>query len=625
MNELASITLQAPEGSAWEFFVLFAVVIVAPPVVERFKIPGLIGLLIGGFVIGPNGLGALDPGSTTIPDLGQLGLLYLMFVAGVELDLRLLTRYRKSAITFGLLTFTFPMVLGTSVGFGLGWEAAAAFLLGSLLASHTLVVYPIVRRAGVGSDPMVASAVGATVLTDTLALVVLAVVSGTESGSGSGSEVALQIGVGMATLLAFSFVVLPWVAGKLFRLLGTDRPVRYAIAVAAFLAAAVVAETFEIEGIVGAFFAGLAMNRLVPNEGPLMDRIDFFGTALFVPVFLVSVGLLLEPSVMAKPETIGLAALLIAACLGGKMVAAWSLRPLMGATGPEVGVVFGLSAAQAAATLASTTVGFQLGLFSDTVVNAVLVLILVSVIIATLVTEREAPRIEHTPEGETPLGERVIVVVDDLGPAALALRVARALATRDAGVVEVLLLRRSGEPVEDRLADLDRLTGLCGRLGIDCDPTVTVTDHAGRAAIMAAEAFDASMVVAAEAPDARKHHEDWAEAVAIAVPAPVAIVRGDVDRPFGELSIVSAPLADDAAGTIAAEIAAALPPARGESIAESESKAFAGRADGDVVVAPITGWEKLRELSPAPGVCYVLVDDELLPESLPVAGTTVSV
>ena len=206
-----------------------------------------------------------------------------MFVAGVELDLAILRRHRRSAVLFGLLTFSFPMLFGTIVGIAIGWEIAAALLLGSLLASHTLVLYPLIRDAGLSNDPVVASAVGATVLTDTIALIILAVIAGTESGSGSGAEIVLQLALGLTVLLAVCFVALPPLAGQAFRVVGSERTVRFVIAVAAFLIAAVVAETFGIEGIVGAFFAGLAMNRLVPNEGPLMNRIDFFGAAVLVP------------------------------------------------------------------------------------------------------------------------------------------------------------------------------------------------------------------------------------------------------------------------------------------------------------------------------------------------------
>ena len=498
MTNLAAITLESPKGGAWEFLVLFLVVILGPPIVQRLRIPGIIGLLIGGFLIGPNGLGLLDAGSTTIPDLGQLGLLYLMFVAGVELDLALLRQYRRSAITFGLLTFSFPMLFGTVAAFAIGWETAAALLLGSLLASHTLVLYPLIRDAKLANDPMVASTVGATVLTDTIALVILAVVAGTQSGSGSGAEIALQIAIGLTVLGLFCFVLLPIVVRRLFRLLGTERTVRYVIAVAAFLAAAVVAETFQIEGIVGAFFAGLAMNRLVPNEGPLMSRIDFFGSALFVPVFLVSVGLLLKPSVMIQGETLGLAALFIAACIGGKFLAAQSSRPLLGASGEQAGVMFALSTPQAAATLASTTVGYQIGLFSESVVNAVLVLIFVSVVVATLVAEHYKVKVEIPPPGSRAIGEHVLVAIAELEPAPVALRLARRVAEQEAGIVDVLLVQSTEVAGAERRDRLGELATLCRRLGIDADPQIRVTDHFARAILHAASDRDASMVLAVD-------------------------------------------------------------------------------------------------------------------------------
>ncbi len=407
----------------------------------------------------------------------------------------------------------------------------------------------------------------------------------------------------MAVLLTVCFVVLPRLARWTFGLLGGQRTVRYVIAVAAFLLAAVVAETFGIEGIVGAFFAGLAMNRLVPNEGPLMDRIDFFGAAVFVPVFLVSVGLLLDPSVMFRAETLGFAALFIAACMGGKIIAAQLTRPLLRATGPEAQVVFGLSAPQAAATLAATTVGFQIGLFSEAVVNAVLVLILVSVVVATVVTERATKRVALPPPSERELGEHVLVAVADLDSAPLALRLARAASETATGVVDVILLQAAAESGTDRRADLDRLAGMSVRLGLDVDPSVRVTDHAARTVVLAANDLRASLVVAVVAGT----DERWAETVSLAAAAPVAIVRGTLDQSLEAVRVVAAGGTGDAAD-VAARLAAALP-AGAERAAGTEDDLRAG----DVWFAAVEGWEPLEAMRPPDGAALVLVPDALVP------------
>jgi Kef-type K+ transport system membrane component KefB len=208
--------------------VLFLVVIIGPPLLERARLPGIIGLLVGGHVIGPNGLDLIGAGNTTVPELGQLGLLYLMFVAGVELDLALLRVHRRAVIVFGLITFAVPMLLGSLVGFSMSWSAPAAILLGSLMASHTLLVYPTVRNAGLATHPAVATAVGATVITDTASLIVLAAVSGSQLVGGSAGSIALQVVVGLIVVVVFSLVVLPRLVRLAFRLLGTDRIVRRA-------------------------------------------------------------------------------------------------------------------------------------------------------------------------------------------------------------------------------------------------------------------------------------------------------------------------------------------------------------------------------------------------------------
>jgi Kef-type K+ transport system membrane component KefB len=607
---VASITLTAPTGSAWEFLLLFAVVIVGPPIVQRARVPGLIGLLIGGFVIGPHGSDLIPAGSTTIPDLGQLGLLYLMFVAGVEIDLALLRRHRRSAVAFSALTFSFPMLFGTVVGQALGWSVSASLLLGSLLASHTLVLYPMVARAGLGKDAMIASAVGATVLTDTLTLVILAVIAGTSSGTGSTAEIILTLVIGLTVLVIVCFVIVPLLARRAFRIFGSDRTVRYVIAVEAFLIAAVIAETFGIEGIVGAFFAGLALNRLVPNEGRLMDRIDFFGSAVFIPVFLVSVGLLLNPSVMIQPGTLGLAALFIGASTGGKLIGSWLARPLLGATPAESWLMWALTTPQAAATLAATTVGFEIGLFDESVVNAVLVLILVSMIVSTLVAERTVGRVELPPEAIPALGERVVVAVADLDAAPLGLRVARALAAAHAGVIEVVLIEPAGSDARRRRADLDRLDGLCHRLGIDTEPALRVTDHRARSTMLAASDFLASMVIAVGPADDR-----WSETVALHERAPVAIIQGTLDRPLTAIECVTTTPASDAVGAVISELISVMP--ADVSTVETDLDTLITRLEpGQLAITTITGWDRLTAARAPNGAALLLIPEALVSQTL---------
>jgi Kef-type K+ transport system membrane component KefB len=436
-------------GPVLEFLVLFAVILLGPIIISRFGLPGLIGLILGGFAIGAHGLDLIHAGNQTVPELGQLGLLYLMFVAGLELDLHVLKEYQRAAVGLGFLAFAIPGAAGFCVGWGLGWSMPARFLLGAMVASHTLLVYPRLRDAGLGDNPAVASAVGATVLTDTLALTVLALVAGSQTGSGSTTRILLEIGAGFAVLLVGGLVLLPRLVDSAFRVWGADPIARYLVIIVALLGMALVAELFGIEGIVGAFFAGLALNRLVPNEGPSMERVEFFGAAVFVPVFLVSIGLILDPSVMFTGEALQLAAYICAAALGGKAIACWLAGSWLGFSWPERVAMYTLTAPQAAATLAVTLIGYEIGLFGTTTVNAVLVLILVSIVLSALLAEKV---IESMPgvRGEPRLGAKVLVVTPATEPSEAAIRAATLLARPDGGHSDLLITRVATEPAPER-------------------------------------------------------------------------------------------------------------------------------------------------------------------------------
>ncbi len=473
------VQIVKPEGPALPFLVLLLVIVLGPIVIERFRVPGIIGLLIGGLLVGPHGLEIIGSGNTTVPDLGKIGLLYLMFVAGLELDLRLVQANKKATIVYSALTFTLPLAAGTIAGLALGFGTSAAILLGSLLASHTLVVYPMIREMGRGDDPAVATGVGATVVTDTLTLIVLAAISGITVGHSGGLEIASQLIFGLVALGIGCFVVLPKLTRFFLNRFGTARATRYLFALVAMLAAASLAEMFSIEGIVGAFFAGIALNRLVPNEGDLMERIEFFGGAFFIPVFLVSVGLIIDPSVMTDPQTLRFAAIFIGACFGGKAMAALLTRPLLGYGWAEVGILFSLTIPQAAATLAATIVGFDIGLFGTEVVNAVLVLIAVSLVLSASITPLFARRLERSDPGAGRLGRRVLLVMTNAqvpvrrGVAQLAARLARS----DDGIVVPVVISSEGVHSDEHAWKAFEATLVL--LGIDRDVAVVIDKDIG--------------------------------------------------------------------------------------------------------------------------------------------------
>jgi Kef-type K+ transport system membrane component KefB len=607
---LADIKVHSPTGPTWEFLILFVVVIVGPPLLERARLPGIIGLLLGGYVIGPNGLNLIGAGNTTVPELGQLGLLYLMFVAGVELDLGLVRVHRRAVAVFGLLAFAIPMLFGSAIGFSMHWEAAAALLLGSLMASHTLLVYPTVRNAGLSGHRAVATAVGATVLTDTLSLVVLAVVAGSQEDGGSATSIGLQVVFGLVVLVAFSLVILPRLVRLAFRYLGTDRIVRYLLAVASFLAAASLAHSLGIEGIVGAFFAGLGLNRLVPNEGPLMERIDFFGSAVFVPIFLVSVGFLLKPSVMIQAETLKLAALFILAAIGGKAVATFISGRVLQLSGNETVLMLGMTLPQAAATLAATVIGFDIGLFDQSVVNAVLVLILVSIIAATLMVERAIPGVPVPKEEGHGLGSRVLVALEDPGQAQIGFAIGARIAARDTGVVRALL---GNAPADKRAREstLARLRQVGFAIGVDTDPSFIVHGTFAEGIVNAVAEHEPSFVLigqrrASVAPVLGSP----AEAVAASIASPVAIVIGESERIHGVILLDGQPPRDGSqsgAAGLAAELATRI---GGKSLMTSPSGdpgSVSKIARGQLAIAPSTSLQALADIDPPEGAAFVMV------------------
>jgi Kef-type K+ transport system membrane component KefB/nucleotide-binding universal stress UspA family protein len=418
--------------AGWLFALLMALILAVPMLAERLRIPSIVGLVLAGTAVGPTGLGLVERAGL-IETLGTVGLLYLMFVAGLELDLDDFAANRRHALTFGGLTFLLPMLIGTAAIAAMGFELLAALLLASCWASHTLLTYPTFRRFGTQGTRAVATSVGATILTDTAALLVLVVVARAHQGE-LGAAFWLTLVPSLLGLLVVLLWVLPRIAAWFFAGPGQDRSLRFLFIMVALFTAAALAELAGIEAIIGAFLAGLALNRLVPNTSLLMDRVEFLGASLLIPLFLLSVGMLIDPAVLTDPTTLGVAAGFTAVALGAKLLAAVGAGRLFRYSWTEIGAMFSLSSAQAAATLAAVIIGLQVGLIETETVNAVILVILVTCVVSSWAANRTAARLER-PDAGRALGQTVVVPVANPGSREPLVRLAARMARRDSGFV----------------------------------------------------------------------------------------------------------------------------------------------------------------------------------------------
>lgn len=388
------------------------ILLVGPLLFERLRMPGLVGLIALGAVAGPSVTGLLERDATFVL-LGTFGLLYLMFMAGVTLDLGEFRQQRRAALAFGLASFAGPMALALVAGMGvLGYGFAAAALLGSIVGSHTLLALPLARRLGVAGERPFVIATGATLVTDLLSLIVLAVVQGVVSGeTGAGFWVTFAGGAAVWTLAVLAG--LPRLAGQFFRRVRREDDAAFAFLLAAVFLAAWTASLVRLAPIIGAFLAGIALNRLVPKRSPLMTRLRFVGDAFLVPFFLVSVGLLVDVRVLGALDVWVLALAFTGLVVVGKGLATLALAPVLGFSRDEGVAVAGLTMPQAAATLAVTLVGFEMGLFDAVAVNAVVLTIVLTCLVGpTLVRvfgRRAALAAADAPYEPTEAPERIIV------------------------------------------------------------------------------------------------------------------------------------------------------------------------------------------------------------------------
>jgi Kef-type K+ transport system membrane component KefB/nucleotide-binding universal stress UspA family protein len=431
------------------FAVLFLMVLLGPLIAERLRLPAIIGLVLGGMVIGPNVVGVLDR-NTFIETLGYVGLLYLMFQGGLDLDLDGFRRHRRDSVVFGIVTFLTPMVLVTVVATAMGIDLLAAVIIASAFASHTLLSYGTVSLLDLTANRAVTASLGATLIANVAALLVLAVAAAGAAGDSTALFWVL-FGAGLVGYVAVVLLGVPRFTRWFFTGLGQDRRVRLTYLLSGMGVAAVVAGYIGIEPIVGAFLIGLAFNPFVPARTTIADRVRLLGESVFIPAFLISTGMILDPLAALDTRTLALAGALAAAMVVAKFLASEGSGRWMGVTGPERGLMFSLTVGQAAGALAATSVAAELGLIGSGEVNAVVLVILASALLAGWSADRYGPRITAPDRSNAPLGSRVVVPVANPATVASLVRVAAQVAASDSGaVVAVNVLPLDARPDQIR-------------------------------------------------------------------------------------------------------------------------------------------------------------------------------
>jgi Kef-type K+ transport system membrane component KefB len=414
MNFLLSINIPFTEPVIIVALVL-TILLIGPVFFERIRIPSIVGLLLSGAIIGPHGFNLVSP-DLEFSLLGTIGLLYLMFLAGLEIDLIDFIENKAKSIFIGLASFIIPFVIGYLVcRYVLDYETMASWLIAAMLSSHTLISYPLLGRLGIVNRSIVTIIVGATIIADILALVSMELITNfADKGFDPDGLISLFF-----HFLLFFFIVL-MVVPRLSRIFLSkyegDLGVQYIFVLVILFSSALIALLLDIEPILGAFFSGLVLNRQIMNTSTLYKRIEFIGNNLFIPFFLISIGILANFKVyLHQPLQIGFLLILILTAIAGKYLAALLTRLTLHTSNAETNLVFGLSVSRAASAIAIILIGFNMGLIPEPVLNNTVILILVTSIISSYVTQKAGKRLlfneDEAPLADTGAKQKILVPV----------------------------------------------------------------------------------------------------------------------------------------------------------------------------------------------------------------------
>lgn len=510
------------------FTILLAVILIVPPIFERLRLPGLVGLLVAGVVLGQDGLKLLNHETETMKLLSDIGKVYLMFVAGLEIDLEQFKRTKNRSIGFGTMTFLVPLITGTVVGRVFNFDWNASILIGSLFASHTLLAYPIVSRLGVVNNEAVTVTIGATIFTDTGALLVLAICVGIHQGDFTAlSLMSLLIGLAIySVVVLFGF---DWAGKQFFRRTGDAEGNQFLFVLLALFVASVGAQVIGVEKIVGAFLAGLAVNSVL-GSGPVKEKVEFVGGVLFIPCFFVDMGLLIDiPAFIKTISSFGLTATIVLGLIGSKFGAALLAKLAYRYSNDELMTMWSLSLPQVAATLAATLVGYETRnaagerLLTEGVLNSVIVLMVVTSILGPLITARFASKLplpqasfeaedpgiwwentqaDQLEKGQTPF--TVVVPVYNPQTQRSLIEMAALLARRETGRIIPLAIAKAhihmDEPqLEVALSQsqdlLDRALEISREFNVDVRPAIRIDDDAAKGISRASREQNANLIV----------------------------------------------------------------------------------------------------------------------------------
>ena len=440
----------------WIFLIVLVIILFAPLLLNKLRIPHIIGMILAGVLIGEYGLNILERDSS-FELFGQVGLYYIMFLAGLEMDMEDFRKNKVKGLVFGLLTFFVPMALGiiTSMEM-LGFSFVSSVLLASMYASHTLIAYPIVSRYGLSRQRSVTISIGGTAVTVTLALVVLALISGMYNGAAT--PIYWIMLVLKVTLICLVIVFVFPMLGRIFFRKYDDAVMQFVFVLALVFLGGGLISLAGMEGILGAFLVGLVLNPLVPKVSPLMNRLEFVGNALFIPYFLIGVGMIIDVrTFVAGGSALKVAVVMTVVATLSKWIAAYATQKIYRMSANERKMIFGLSNAQAAATLAAVLVGHEIimengeRLLNDDVLNGTVVMILITCIISTIETERASRKFamqDSSTSEDVPVDVKENILIPVANPDTIEYLVNLALVIRDNsrkdGIVALNVINDSG-------------------------------------------------------------------------------------------------------------------------------------------------------------------------------------